>query len=136
MRLECALQGGEESLRKGRGRDLPPHAGDHVGKICTRLDIRQHHNPSPPVFAEDLIRSVGLPDVGDLARRTPSDRCFYEEIAKSLRRSHVLRQTHGHVETPIAIDDSRYYTAVGEAAELLDDRGRLHAIERGATEVD
>src|SRR5207302_998455 len=84
----------------------------------------EHDHASPSVFPEDLIRPVGLPDIGNLARRNPSDRRFYEEIAKALRRAHALRQAHGHVEPPIAIDDSRYYAAVGEAAELLDDRDR------------
>src|SRR6202023_541668 len=134
--LECALQAGEESFRKGSGRDLPPHAGDHVGKIGTCLDIREHDHASPSVFPQDLIRPVGLPNIGDLARWNPSDRCFYEEVAKALRRAHALRQAHGHVETPIAIDDSRYYATVGEPAELLDDPGRLTPIARGATKVD
>ena len=82
------------------------------------LDVREHDHASPSVFPQDLVRPVGLPDVGNLARRNPADRCLDEEIAKPLRRAHAVGQPHSHVKPAVAIDNSRDHAAVGEAAEL------------------
>jgi hypothetical protein len=107
-------------------------ASDNFGEIGAGIGIGEDNNPPATVLAKDLIWTIGLTDIRDLARGYPARGRLNEEIAKPLRRAHVLRQPHGHIEAPVAVDDARHDATVGQAAELLDHGGRLHAIERGS----
>ena len=123
------FQAGEEALGQLDRAQLAADRLDELRHVGGAIGVGQHNNAAPAIFPEDLVRPFGLPDVGDLARWDPAARGINQQIAEALRGAQPVRQAQGHVEPAVAIDHPRYDAAVGEPAELVDDRGRLHAVE-------
>src|SRR6516165_5831061 len=48
----------------------------------------------------------------------------------------MIRQPHGNVEAPVAVHDARDDAPVRQPAELIDNGGGLHAVERRSAVVD
>ena len=110
LRLERAFEPGEEAFRqlrwpRARARIDPTIcAMSAVPSVLANTTTRRR-----AVLAQDLVRPVGLLDVGELPRRDPARRRFDQQIAKPLRGAQPVRQPHRDVEPAVAVDDARHH---------------------------
>ena len=54
--------------------DFAPDGADHLRHVGTAVGIGEHHDAAAAVLPQDLVRAVGLADIGDLPDRNPADR--------------------------------------------------------------
>ena len=136
LRLKGALQAGEEARGQFGLRHLLPDGRHDGGHVALAVGVGLHHQSSAAVLSKDLVRAVGLADVGDLAGRHPARGRLDQQVLQALRRALALGQAQDDVEALVAVGDRRDDATVREAAELLDHRRRLDPVEGGPGVVD
>ena len=83
LRLERAFEARVITFGKMRGRELLADARDDLRHVGSAVGVGEHDDAPAGVLAQDLVRSVGLADLGDLPRRYPAARRFDQEIAQA-----------------------------------------------------
>ncbi len=74
--------------------------------------------------------TVGFLDICKLTHRHPTERRLDQHVAKRLRRAHLVRQTHDHIEAPVSIDETGNISTIGKPFERFGDSCGLQAEER------
>ena len=136
LRLEGPLQAGEEAGRELGLRHLLTDGRHDGGHVALPVGVGLDDEATTAVLPQDLVRPVGLADVGDLARRHPARRRLDQQVLQPLRGALALGQAQDDVEALVAVGHRRDDASVREAAKLLDHRRGLDPVEGGPGVVD
>ena len=109
----CLRGCGEDALRQLDRLQLAADAPRRSRAMSAEPSRVGEHDDAPAaVLAQDLVGAVGLPDLGDLARRHPARRRLDQQVAEPVGGAQPVGQPHHHVEAAVAVDHARDHAAV------------------------